>query len=222
MRWVLFSAAALMLLLSACSEKKAPEPFEPKPPESIDSGPPPAPGSVYSVGYDNLFADDKAYRLGDVITILVSENMSGSGSADTKSSRDSALGLEIASPTLMGKVTPTDTPILGIKEKNSANFQGKGDTSRNAKLVATMSARVIKVYPNGNVYVSGTKKVKINNDQQTLTIAGIARPTDIAQDNSIFSSQLSDMYVEYNGEGFMADSQEPGWLTKFLLKVWPF
>lgn len=211
-----------LLMLAGCSEKTPPEPFEPKPPETIDEGPPPAPGSVYSLGYDNLFADDKAYRIGDVITILVSENMSGSGSANTKSSRDSALGLEIASPTLMGKTTPTDSPILGIKEKNTANFQGKGDTSRNAKLVATMSARVIKVYPNGNIYISGTKKVKINNDQQTLTIAGIARPTDIAQDNSIFSSQLSDMYVEYNGEGFMADSQEPGWLTKFLLKIWPF
>jgi len=210
------------LMFSACSEKHPPEPFEPKPPESIDAGPPPAPGSVYSVGYDNLFADDKAYRLGDLITIMVVENMSGSGSANTKSSRDSDLGLEIASPTLMGKTTPTDTPILGITEKNSAAFQGKGDTSRNAKLVATLSARVIKVYPNGNVYISGTKKVKINSDMQTLTIAGIARPTDIAQDNSILSSQLSDMYVEYNGEGFMADSQEPGWLTKFLLKIWPF
>ena len=210
------------VLFSACSSKHVPEPFEPKPPETIESGPAPAPGSIYQSGYGNLFADDKAYREGDLITVLVVENMSGSGSADTKSSRDSDLGLEIAAPTVMGKVTPVDTPVLGISEKNSAGFQGKGDTSRRAKLVATLSARVIRVYPNGNVYLSGTKKVRINNDLQTLTIAGMARPTDIANDNSILSSQLSDMYVEYNGEGFMADNQEPGWLTQGLMKIWPF
>lgn len=213
---------ALLAFFTACSEPQPIEPYEPQPPESIEEGPSPAPGSLYSSGYSNLFADDKAYRVGDLITILVSENMSGSGSADTSSTRDSSLGLEIASPTLMGKTTPTDTPILGISQNNSASFKGKGDTNRNAKLVATLSARVIKVYPNGNVYISGMKKVKINNDMQTLTIAGIARPTDIAQDNSILSSQLSDMYVEYNGEGFVSDSQEPGWLTKILMKIWPF
>ncbi len=217
-----FGLALASLLMSACAgENPIREPFEPKPPELQESGIKPAPGSLYA-GYDNLFSDDKAYQVGDTITIKIAENISGSGSANTKSNRKSGLDLGFSSPTIMGEIVPSDSPIFSFQEESGNDFQGKGDTNRKAQLIAMLTARVIKVYPNGNLYIAGKKQIRINNDSQLLTISGIVKPTNIEQDNSVLSSKISDMYVEYNGEGFMADNQRPGWLSQFLIKIWPF
>ncbi len=209
-------------IFTSCSQKKVVlQPYEPKPPEIKQSQTKPPPGSLYTGG-DNLFTDDKAFQVGDIITIKVVENIKGSGGANTKSNRKTKIGLDFPSPTIMGKQVPNKTPIAGITTNSNSSFQGKGDTSRNAKLIATISARVEKVYPNGNLYIVGKKILKINNDEQVLVVAGMVKPTYIQQDNSVLSTQLSDAYIEYNGKGFVADTEEPGWLTKFLVKIWPF
>ncbi len=208
--------------LTSCSQKKVVlQPYEPKPPEIKESNFKSPPGSLYAGG-DNLFTDDKAFQVGDIITIKVVENITGSGSANTNSNRKTKVGLDFPSPIIMGKQVPNKTPIAGITTNSNSSFQGQGNTSRNAKLIATISARVEKVYPNGNLYIVGKKILRINNDNQVLVVAGMVKPTYVQQDNSVLSTQLSDAYIEYNGKGFVADSEEPGWLTKILVKIWPF
>ncbi len=216
-------SAVSMLFVVSCAKKTVVtyQPIEPKPPEIQERAEKPPPGSLFT-GDNNLFSDDKAHSVGDIITIKVIENISGSGSADTKSSRNTNLGLDFPSPTIMGKQVPAKTPIASVNAGSSNQFKGQGNTSRKAKLIATISARVVKVYPNGNLFIVGKKKIKINEDLQVITISGIVKPTYIQQDNSVLSSQISDMQVEYNGQGFMADNQEPGWLAKILTKIWPF
>ncbi|WP_200763803.1 flagellar basal body L-ring protein FlgH [Nitrosophilus alvini] len=213
---------ALSFLFAGCSSKKnPPAPVDLTPPKVEEQKRDKTPGSLYS-GYDNLFSDDKAHNVGDIITIKISENISGSGSANTKASRDHNMDMSFPSATVMDKQVPNKTTVFGLKQGSKNSFQGSGDTKRNAKLIATISARVIKVYPNGNLYVKGKKYIKINEDTQVLVISGIIKPNDIGQDNSVDSSKISDMYVEYNGEGFMADNQKPGWLSQFIMKIWPF
>lgn len=210
-----------ILLIGGCSSKKSvstPVIEAPKITEQQNSK---APGSLYN-GYDNLFSDDKAHNIGDIVTIKVYENISGQGSTNTKSSRNNDMDLSFPSATIMDKKIPNKTSVFALKQSSKNSFKGSGDTKRQAKLVATISARVIKVYPNGNLYIKGRKIIKINDDIQILKISGIVKPMDISQDNSIESSKISDMYVEYNGQGFMADTQSPGWLAKFLMKIWPF
>ncbi len=180
-----------------------------------------SPGSIYN-GYDNLFSDVKAYDVGDIITIKVVENIKGSGSTDTKTSRNHNMDLSIPAPTIMDKKIPNETSLFGIKQQSTNSFQGKGGTNRSARLIATITARVVKVYPNGNLYIVGKKYIKINDDTQVLKISGIVNPSYIEPDNTIDSSKIADMYVEYNGEGFMTQTQRPGWLANFLMKIWPF
>jgi len=220
-RWALIIP---FLLLFSCAEKKqALKPFEPEPPEIVSERPASPPGSLYTEATaTNLFSDDKAYQVGDVITVKVVENISGSGSANSQSSRDTSVDLDFPSPTLMGKPLVNKSPIAGMKAGSKNNFKGTGKTDRKARLIATISARVVKVYPNGNLFIVGKKIIKINEDEQILRISGIVEPTYIDQDNSILSSKISDMYIEYNGKGFIADNQRPGWLAQFLAKIWPF
>ncbi len=226
-RYSLICRWALILpffLFFSCAEKRQTlKPFEPKPPEIVSERPVSPPGSLYTEATaTNLFSDDKAYQVGDVITVKVVENISGSGSANSQSSRDTSVDLDFPSPTLMGKPLVNKSPIAGMKAGSKNNFKGTGKTDRKARLVATISARVVKVYPNGNLFIVGKKIIKINEDEQILRISGIVEPTYIDQDNSILSSKISDMYIEYNGKGFIADNQRPGWLAQFLTKIWPF
>lgn len=214
----------LALVLSSCSPKRQDygKEFTPIPPNIESEIRPTSPGSLYTGSYNNLFSDSKAVSVGDVITIRVVENLTGQGSANTQTQEKSDMNLSVPSPTLLGKPLMNKEPILGMKQSNSDTYQGKTLTDRSAKLIATITARVTKVYPNGNLFIVGKKVVRVNDDNQVLLISGIVKPTDIMQDNSVDSSRISDMYVEYNGEGYMADSSKPGWLAQFLRRIWPF
>ncbi len=210
-----------LIFFAGCSKRTYVAPPVVKAPEIIQEKSKKAPGSLYN-GYDNLFSDDKAHNVGDIITVKVYENISGQGSANTKASRSNSMDLGFPSATIMDKKVPNKTDVFAFKQSSKNSFVGSGDTKRQAKLVATISTRVIKVYSNGNLYISGKKYIKINEDVQVIKISGIVKPNDISGDNSIDSSKISDMYVEYNGRGFMADNQGPGWLANFIMKIWPF
>ena len=196
--------------------------FPAAPPPEIPQ-PKPSPGSLFT-GYSNLFSDPKAHRVGDVVTITVYENLSGSGSVQNDTSKKSSYNLSVSKPILFGRPFPgrSKDPLVGFSTAPSKSFAGKGSTSRSAKLIATISARVVKVYPNGDLYIVGKKVVKINDDEEVLRISGIVRPEDIGPDNTVPSSKIADMYVEYNGKGYFNQESRPGWLARFLAKIWPF
>ncbi len=212
-----------LVLLSSCGEEKKEVVVFPKEPKSIAQERIVSPGSLFT-GSGNLFSDPKAHNVGDVVTIAVYENLSGVGSAKTSSGKKSSYNINLNKPKVFGKPFPgkSKDPLLGFSTSPSTSFSGKSSTSRNAKLIATISARVVKVYPNGDLFVVGEKTIKINDDFQVLRISGIVRPSDIGPDNTVPSSKVADMYVEYNGKGYFNNSQRPGWLARLLEKIWPF
>jgi flagellar L-ring protein precursor FlgH len=76
--------------------------------------------------------------------------------------------------------------------------------------------------PNGDLFLEGTKVVLINNEEYHLYISGLVRPTDIQQDNSVFSSRIADAQIEFTGRGDLADQQRKGWFSKFIDWANPF
>ncbi|WP_456342020.1 flagellar basal body L-ring protein FlgH [Thermovibrio sp.] len=219
----LFIGIVVLCSLTSCVHKKEEVVAFPEAPPPEYEAPKPSPGSLFS-GYENLFSDPKARNVGDVITIKVYENISGSGSAKNTAQKKSSYDINVNKPVLFGKKFPgkSKDPLIGFSTSPSSSFSGKGATSRNAKLIATITVRVVKVYPNGDLYVVGKKVIKINDEYQVLKISGIVRPSDIEPDNSVPSSKVADMYVEYNGKGYFNESSRPGWLARFLSKIWPF
>jgi len=218
------SGLSVLIILTGCASKQQLPTKPPKimePPKVLNQPAKRPPGSLYN-GYDNLFSDAKAYNVGDVVTILVNENIKGTGQTDTKSARTNKMDLSIPAPTVMDRKVTGKSTLFGFGQKSTNSFQGKGGTNRSARLLAKITARVVKVYPNGNMFIVGKKMVKINDDTQYLVISGIINPRDVDAQNSIDSSKVSDMYVEYNGKGFLNQTQQPGWLANFLMKIWPF
>ncbi len=223
--WKWCCGVCLSLVFFSCADRPKGKvvAFPPQPPPEVASVKP-SPGSLFAGTQGDLFSDPKAREVGDVVTIEVYENISGSGSSQNSSSKKSTYDLNVNKPTLFGKKVPgkSKDPLVGFSTSPSTTFTGKGATKRNAKLIATISARVVKVYPNGDLYVVGEKVIRINDDYQVLRISGIVRPEDISPDNRVPSSKVANMYVEYNGKGYFNESQRPGWLARFLSKIWPF
>ena len=171
-----------------------------------------------------LFVDRKAHLVNDVVTIRITESASASGEAKTATDRASSVAGSVDA--LFGfertlrhnSIDPA--AVLQAKLKNA--FDGSGATSRKNSLSATIAAVVREVFPNGNLYIEGTKEVIINSERQYIIISGVIRPEDIGPDNSIPSSLIADAHVEYSGRGALADKQRPGWLGRILDFVWPF
>jgi flagellar L-ring protein precursor FlgH len=204
---------------------KADNPVMPAPQEIVKK---PQPGTIWAGENTNnsLFADRRARRINDIITITVSESAVGGNNATTDTSRDtsttagisSLLGLE---QSIMERNSKIGSSInLGGTSSNS--LKGTGATSRDGSLTATLSARVMDVLDNGNFVIEGRRQLTINAEDQYLILTGIIRPDDIASDNTIASSYIADAKIVYTGKGVVDDKMRPGWLTRVVDWVWPF
>jgi flagellar L-ring protein FlgH len=180
-------------------------------------------GSVYSsVGtLADLAMDFRATRVGDVVTVVVSEQASANAQGATSTKRNSSAQSSISS--LLGPKQASGALNNLVNMSSQQQLTGQGATSRQSTLSTTLSARVIKVLPNGNLILEGTKAVAINSENQTVSLRGIVRPIDIGPDNSIASNRVADLEVRINGRGVVNDAiHRPNVLYRILLGLLPF
>ena len=175
-----------------------------------------------SVRQGKLFEDRKAHYLGDVVTIVISEDISAVGKADTDINGKNEDSYSF--PYIGGKDASkwSRNWSLFLKNTRSNKFSGKGQTSRSNKIKAIISGRIVEILPNGNYRIAGKKFITINGERQYLYISGIVRPDDIKFDNTIDSKYIADVQIEYSGRGVLAAKQKTGWGTKILNLLWPF
>jgi flagellar L-ring protein precursor FlgH len=234
----IFSLSVLLGLLAGCGpmiEKR----FFPKPTEvemgkevnrlsQTDvknySAQPVATGSLWPAD-DHVFfyADRKALRVGDIITIRVIESAKANNTADTDLSRTSSLNAGLSN--FFGKQKFLKLFKLGdelITSSSDNAHQGSGTTTREGELTATLTAIVKDVLPNGNLVVQGTRSVAVNHEEQYITITGVVRPEDVNRDNVVLSTQVADANIAIGGLGVVADKQRSGWGTWIFDFVWPF
>lgn len=188
-----------------------------------------------------MFGDNKARGINDIVTIQIMETSDASRNATTELSRKSGMSSNITkffgSPdltfgmeNLWGKNTKAKTaaervdqpfkPELDTTTENSYN--GEGSTTRKDKFIATISAKVCEVYPNGNMLIKGNREVNINNEKQYIYLSGIIRPEDISAKNVVVSTAIADAKISISGKGVIADKQSPGNGHRFFDYIWPF
>jgi len=222
----LFSTLCALFLLSSCVTMPDLPPPPPKyvQEEKVETS---TPNSLWR-DTASLYEDVKARRLNDLVTIRVIENISGSGKADTNTGRESTLDAKVddflGAPLNFNlenfwghgyAFSPT------VKGSMKDDFKGTGETTREGKLIGTITAKVVEVMPNGNLVLESRKEITINNEKQFLVLRGMIRPDDVASDNTVLSSKVADSQVYFVGKGVVQDKQSPGWLVRFLDKLWP-
>lgn len=188
-----------------------------------------AEGSLWTeAGAVSLYQDRRARRVGDIVNIRIVEDPEANLNAKTSTSRKS-------------DVTAARLKFLGymqaLGESNSRlpkypddliassfgmKFDGSGSSGRDGHIKAYVPAMVEKIFPNGNMFVSGKREIRVNHETEYITIAGIIRGEDIDQYNEISSSYVANAQISYSGKGPVADNQKPGWLMRILSHAWPF
>jgi flagellar L-ring protein precursor FlgH len=171
----------------------------------------PAAAPVASWATD-LLLDHRARRTGDLVTVQILESISAVGSADSTTGKSSSSGGGLPWP------IPTDWS-KALSASTKTTFSGAGTTSRAASITAVMTARVKERLPNGDLMIEGVREIVINGDRQFITLTGVIRPVDIANGNIVPSPFVGDLQIRYYGQGFMKDNLSPGWLIRFLNKI---
>lgn len=159
----------------------------------------------------SLFSDNKATLPGDAVTIIVVESTQASNSSETSSGRTSDLGLAAS-----GSVGTSSVPKTDLSLGTNNDFKGSGSTKTNGMIRTKISAVVDTVLANGNLVIRGSKKISINGEDQIVNIKGVVRPIDIMADNSVYSFNISNAEITFEGSGLIDSSQKPGWLTKLF------
>lgn len=167
--------------------------------------------SMRKNSYYSLFSDQKAAFVGDAITIIVVESSLASNNAETKSGRESDLGVN-----LTGKLDQTSLPGGDVSLGSSNQFKGSGSTKTSGVIQTKITATIDSVLANGNLLIRGSKKITINGEEQVIQIKGTVRTSDVRPDNSVLSYNISDAEITFEGNGIVSDAQSPGWLTKFF------
>ena len=183
-----------------------------------------ATGSLWANGGAGLLTDPKATSIGDLGTVLVSENAQATRSLGSKQSKSSDRSAGLSANIAYGnaKLNADVSPSGNVGMTNSKTFNGSGSTNNSDTLTASVTSVVTKVYPNGNMFIVGKRKLTINHEPQEITFSGVIRPIDIASDNSIPSAKVAQAKISYGGSGALATVAHEGWLSQTLDQIWPF
>jgi flagellar L-ring protein precursor FlgH len=188
-----------------------------------DPAPPANNGSIYQPGRDvALFENPIAHHVGDIVTVVLNEQTAAQKSATTTTSKNT--NDVLPGMTLLGAAaTIHGTPVLSNNINDSTKFEGDGASKQSNSLTGYITATVIRVLPNGNLFVKGEKWIAINQGQEYVRMTGVVRPIDLAPDNSIPSLKVASAKISYGGKGAVADANAQGWLSRFFNSPWtPF
>lgn len=176
------------------------------------------PGSLYAEGQQiSLFQDRRAYRVGDVLTVILEEDTRSSKKSD--SSIDKTTSASIDAPTLGNLSLSELTAALNSKR----SFAGEAAASQRNSLSGSITVTVAKTYPNGILEIQGEKWLRLNQGDEFVRLKGMVRVDDIDDSNRVPSERIANAQITYAGRGAQADAHEPGWLTRFLNGKWmPF
>jgi len=160
----------------------------------------------------SLFSDVKARRVGDILTIIIAEAASGTNEASTTTSKET----NVATSSSGGTGALKFLPLFGFDAGNSSEFKGEGATTRRGNLRAKMTAKVKAVTETGQLLIEGNRLVEINGEKQVTTLTGLVRPEDITPDNVVYSFNIADAKISYQGKGKVNTGQRPGILTRII------
>jgi len=229
-------SAILLLTLSGCINTTDPK-VSFKPPKYVEELPSREEerifgnlGSLYGQGDQPLFADRKAMKVNDLLTVVIQENVQSSTSNSKSLSETGGYGLNgprFTAGTTNGVADTLATNLnrhtdLSIGMDTSNTFDGSGTKSASGSFTTTVTARVIKILNNGNYFIDGQREMLIDGEKQMIRVSGVVNPYDIDSDNSVNSRYLADARVLYETQGDIKRSTERGWAGKAIDAIWPF
>jgi flagellar L-ring protein precursor FlgH len=168
--------------------------------------------------FSNLPADDKARNVNDTIIINVVEQTTAAADASVKSGRTFSASSSLSA---LGGLVKANNGLQNLfSPQSSQALNGQSQTASDSSFATSLAAQVVSVLPNGFLVIEAVRQMEMNNQRQTLVVRGVVRPSDIAVDNSVLSSQVNNLEVRLNGKGVLSDgTRPPNKLVSAILKL---
>jgi flagellar L-ring protein precursor FlgH len=214
--------------LSPIENPKASELYQPVSlpmPEPLDDVRQPA--SLWRQGSRAFFKDQRAGRVGDILTVVIEiddeaeldNSTARSRSADESAGLDNLLGYESRIPDMFdNNALPGD---LVNADSNSAST-GSGSTAREEEIDLRMAAVITQILPNGNLVIQGSQQVRVNYELRELSVKGVIRPEDITSLNEVAYDKIAEARISYGGKGTISDLQQPRYGQQVFDILFPF
>jgi flagellar L-ring protein precursor FlgH len=186
------------------------------------------PNSLWQPGAKGFFKDQRASKVGDILTvnIAIKDSATVNSSSALKRGNDSdslSIGTLGGFEKYIKKNLPEGADLTNLVDIDSSKSNsGSGTTGRNETINLTLSAIITQVLPNGNLVIEGTQEVRVNYELRQLQLNGVIRREDISSQNTIESSQVAELRVAYGGRGTVSDLQQPRVGRQILDVILPF
>jgi flagellar L-ring protein precursor FlgH len=173
----------------------------------------------------SIFADKKARRVGDIVTIVVQQNTGATRNNNTTTAKQTSVDASIASflygPAASGMLTKGGTyPAMNFSDKNT--YSGGGQINNAETITDQIAVRVIDVLPNANLVIEGRRHTAFSGEKQDAILRGTIRYDDILANNTIYSYNVADASIQFVSHGTITDSQNKGWFNRIWDKINPF
>ena len=182
------------------------------------------PNSLWRNGSRAFFKDQRAQRIGDILTVKV--NITDKAIIANQTNRSRANSEDSGINDFFGKtklpVLNKTLPVKLFDAESTASSEGRGSVNRQEALTTNIAAVVTQVLPNGNLVVEGKQEIRVNFEVRELIVAGVVRPEDIESDNTIESTKIAQARIAYGGRGQITDVQQPRYGQQVMDILLPF
>ncbi|MXP10429.1 flagellar basal body L-ring protein FlgH [Pseudoblastomonas halimionae] len=177
--------------------------------------------SLFRSGAGELFQDQRASRVGDILTVDINISDKAEFGNSTSRSRNGSESVGIAALLGLQNILPGD-PGQTVDTSSTSASGGQGRTSRSETINMKMAAIVTDVLPNGNLVIRGRQEMRVNFELRELIVTGIVRPQDIAKGNTIQHGKIAEARISYGGRGQLTDVQQARWGQQIYDALFPF
>ena len=186
-----------------------------------------SPNSLWQSSRQTFFKDQRAHKVGDILTIFAT--ISDQAKMDNKTERSRTGGEKQGLTNLLGvetqltKVLPEALDPTSLVDMDSdSSSKGDGKIERKEDIKLKLAAMVTQVLPNGNFVIHGNQEVRVNYELRQVTIDGVIRPEDVLNNNSISYEKIAEARISYGGKGQISEIQQPRYGQQFFDAVFPF
>ena len=212
------------LMLSACSgpmpmaHSTQFSPVQPLPREFVKQ----TTGAIFAADSTDMWqAKRRDYRVGDIITVLLSESTQAARTLNNETSREATT--DVVPSGLNNRISSLNSVLGGLKtDGGKTTNKGKGTADQQASLTGSIAATVVEVQANGNLVIRGEKQLSMSEGGEVIQVSGVIRPDDVSAISTVQSRRLANAQIAYRAAGDLANATRAGWGTSAIWKFWPF
>ncbi len=192
-----------------------------------------SPGSLWLPGAKQFFQDERAHRVGDLLTVDINISDQAKVQDTTSQNRNTTENANLANffgaeaapasgVSGLGHIFKNVNPAKLVNLGSQNGFVGSASTDRQDTVSTTIAAMVTQVLANGNLVIYGNQEVRVNNEVRDLTISGIVRPEDITANDTVNQNQIAEERISYGGRGQLTEMQQPPYGDQLWNILFPF